>query len=261
MADYIKNADTQARTTYPIVFRTMKVYHEQETVRPLVMPFHQLLLVLDGKGTLFCNGNTYPIKKGSAFLTAQGAKVGYTNDGGLISAFLTAKGIAADMLAQSFLQDGLLLIENADPQKYVGLIADLAANYRSGIDQGKLSAMTYSVFVDFLSHRKKEIPTWLENTVAYIHLRFAEKLTLTELAKRQYVSVSKLCHGFKQYYGTSVIAYIMLVRLQYARDLLRNFPELMTKDVAASCGFTDVGYFCKAYRAKYHKSPSEEKRQ
>lgn len=261
MAEYIKNADTQAKSTYPIVFRTMKVYHEQETVRPHVMPFHQLLLVLDGKGTLFCNGNTYPIKKGSAFLTAQGATVGYTNDGGLISAFLTAKGIAADMLAQSFLQDGLLLIENADPEKYVGLIAELAENYKAGIDQGKLSAMTYSAFVDFLSHRKKEIPLWLENTAAYIHLHFAEKLTLAELAKRAFVSVSKLCHGFKQYYGMSVIAYILLVRLQYARDLLRNFPELMTKDVANSCGFVDVGYFCKAYRAKYHKSPSKEKRQ
>ena len=261
MTEYIKNVDIKAQATYPITFHTMKVYHEQETIKPRILPFHQILLVLDGSGTLYCSGKTYPIKKGCAFFTAQGTEVGYTNNGGFISAFLTARGAAADMLAQNILQEGLLLIENADLEKYVTFISDLIANYKHGSDQGQLSAITYSIFVDFLSQRKREFPLWLEKTTAFIHLHFREKLTLEELAKREHVSVSKLCHSFKEYYGTSVLAYIMIVRLQYARDLLRNFPELMIKEVATSCGFSDVGYFCKTYRAKYHKSPSEEKLQ
>lgn len=224
------------------------------------MHCHQILLVLDGKGTLHCNGKTFALHKGCAFFTASHTPVQYINEGGLISAFLTVKGPAANDLAKKFSEDGLLFVENAKLEKYISFIKQLIYDYRNGCDQGKLSVQAYSILVDFLSQRKSDLPKWLNETVKYINLHFDEKLTLARLANLTYVSVSKLCHDFKKYYSVPVFEYIMNVRLQHAHALLRDSPNIMTKDVAERCGFFDVGYFCKAYRKKYGKTPSEEKR-
>ena len=244
---------------YPITLHSACVHHIQETVKGRVMPFHQILLVLDGKGTLYCNGKSYTLQKGCAFFTSSYTPVEYVNNGGLISAYLTVTGSAVAELAESFASDGLLFFENTNIQKFISLIKQIIFSYHFDCNQGALSVLAYSFFVEFLSQQNSNAPEWLNETVKYINLHFHEKLTLAELANLSFISVSKLCHNFKKAYSVSVFEYIMDVRLQHARATLLAFPDTMIKDVAEQCGFFDVGYFCKMYRKKYGKTPSEEK--
>lgn len=259
MIRFTLNTGIQDALAYPIAFYSACDYYEQENVQGRVMLFHQLLLVLDGQGTLIHNGKYYPLRQGCAFFTKSYTPVDYINEGGLISAFLTVKGPAIDSLAKNLTEDGLLFQENANVEKYVSLIKRLLYDYRKGCDQGTLSVQAYSIFVDFLSKHNSNIPEWLNKTVRYISLNLDKKLTLTELANLSYVSVSKLCHDFKKAFSVSVFEYIMNVRLQHARAILLSSPDIMTKDVAEQCGFFDTGYFCRMYRKKYGKAPSEEK--
>ena len=76
------------------------------------MNFHQILFVIDGKGILKCNGNTYELKRGCAFFTAIGVPVEYSNTGGLVTAFLTATGTAVADLMECFSCDGFLFYES-----------------------------------------------------------------------------------------------------------------------------------------------------
>lgn len=260
MIRFTLNTGIQDALIYPIAFYSASEYYEQETVQGRVLLFHQLLLVLDGKGTLIHNGKRYPLQKGCAFFTKSYTPVDYINEDGLISAFLTVKGPAIDSLAKNMTESGLLFKENVNVEKYVSLIQRLLYDYRNGCDQGTLSVQAYSIFVDFLSQRNSDAPKWLIDTVKYINLNLDKKLTLAELANLSFVSVSKLCHDFKKAYSVSVFEYIMNVRLQHARALFLASPDIMTKDVAELCGFFDTGYFCRMYRRKYGKSPSEEKK-
>lgn len=259
MRSFILNAISQEDSAYPITFFTASNYHLQETIPTRAIAFHQILLILEGTGTVYCNGKSHKLQRGCAFFTAQGTAVEYINEGNLVSAFLTVKGAAVDQLAEKFSDNGFLYLENTEVEKYLSWITRLIDDYQSGCEQGSLSVQAYSFFVDFLSQRPSDVPAWLRKVVQFIHLHFDEKLTLTMLANHAYVSTSKLCHGFKKQYSVSVFEYIMNVRLQYAHDLLHTSPDLMTKDVAAQCGFRDCGYFCKAYRNKYGRTPSEEK--
>ena len=260
MSNFTVNTMAQQNDLYPIVFHTASDHHIQETVRNRILPSHQILLVLDGKGTLLFRGVEYPIQKGCGFFTAKDTLTEYVNEGGLISAFLTAGGPAADLLCQALSNDGFLFLEDVNLQKYLSMLQQLIRDYHDGCDQGKLSAQAYSFFVEFLSQKKTDLPAWLEKTVTYINLHFDRKLTLSDLAQQGCISVSKLCHDFKRHYGVSVFEYIMSVRLQYAHNLLLKSPETRTKDAAIQSGFFDVGYFCKMYRKQYGKSPSEQRR-
>jgi AraC-like DNA-binding protein len=245
---------------YPIMFYTANAEYNQENILNRTFSRHQILLVLDGKGTLICGTASYHLKRGCAFFIAGNVCHSYTNDGNLITAFLTVLGPAADALAAEFAQNGLFFTENANIEKQVADIAEIITKYKNGESQGKLSIITYSFFVNFLLQQKSDVPEWLEEITKYIHLHLSEKLTLEYLASLKFVSVSKLCHSFKKHYSVSVFEYIMDVRLQYAHDLLRDYPQITTKEAASVCGFFDSGYFCKAYRKKYGRTPTEEKR-
>lgn len=257
MKDVTYNRSMQ-EFVYPITFFTASIYYDQESVQGRTMPFHQLLLVLDGEGTMSFNNTRYPLKKGCAFFTQSFTSVEYTNDKGLVSAFITATGPALDCLTK-LTDNGLLFLENVNIEKYISLIKRLLYDYRNGCDQGKLSVQTYSIFVDFLSQNSLDISEWLNKTVRYINLNLNKKLTLIELANYSHVSVSKLCHDFKKAFSMSVFEYVMNARLQHARTLLHASSDIMTKDVAELCGFFDTGYFCRMYRKKYGHSPSKEK--
>ena len=244
---------------YPIMFYTANQDYSQENIIDRVLGRHQILIVLDGSGSLIYNGTTYKLKRGCAFYTAAKAPHSYINEGGLRCAFITALGPAADALAEELVTSGMYFTDNANIENMASEISQIIKLYNNGKDQGTLSTLTYSFFVDFLSKQKSDVPEWLENITKYIHIHLSEKLTLEKLAGVAFISVSKLCHGFKNYYSVSVFDYIIDIRLQHARDLLKASPKITTKEVAGACGFSDIGYFCKLYRKKYEKTPTEEK--
>ena len=259
MEDFIFNSFSNDTEIYPITFFTACARHLQESVRQRVLPFNQIIIILDGIGTLHLNGKNYPLKRGCAVFTTAQYSIGYTNDGGLVSAFITATGPAVEFLSQNFAPEGFLLFNKIDLDKYVSSISHIVSCYKNGYNHGKLSSMTYSLFVDFLSQKQSEDLVPLSKIISYINLHFNEKLCLKMLAEIEYISVSKLCHDFKKYYGCSAFEYIINARLQHAYNLLRNYPDISINDVAVKSGFFDVGYFCRAYRKKYGITPSKDK--
>jgi transcriptional regulator GlxA family with amidase domain len=59
---------------------------------------------------------------------------------------------------------------------------------------------------------------------------------------------------FKRAIGMSPINYLIQVRLQKARKLLRESGYDMN-DVAVMCGFSDSNYFIKCFKEAYHTTP------
>ena len=67
----------------PVIFNTASAYYKQPTTEYAKgnQDFFQILIVLEGKGTLYCNNEVYNLKKGSAFFTAPCTYSKYTDDG------------------------------------------------------------------------------------------------------------------------------------------------------------------------------------
>lgn len=253
-------ADTCAH--FPVYFYTACDCYEQETVRRPngISHFHQLLFILGGTGMLKHGTNSYELKRGSAFFTASGVPTEYINTGGLTSAFLTVKGGALDDIMRCYGCDGFLYYESVNTEKYVFEIKRLLERYYTDKRDGVLSAMAYSLLISFFEEGQVGHDS-LDGVVSYIERNFSKHLTLSELAGVAKASVSTLSHGFKEKYGSSVFECILDLRLTYASELLLSNPNMMTKQVALSCGFEDVSYFCRAYKKKFGKTPSGTKGQ
>ena len=254
---YNLNADDEA--VFPISFHTACAHHVQESVRRSSgASIDQILLVLEGSGTLNCQGQSYNLKAGSAFFVGRGCPVEYLDDGGLVSAFITFKGQAVDSILDFYGCDGFLYREGYHVQRYTDKINEMIELYYNGKSRGRLSAKVYAFVIEFFEGRKNK-STPADDVAAYIQQNFGKKLTVSELAGVANCCVSKLCQDFKKQYGCSAIEYLLDVRLRYARDMLSNDPDVAVKTAALSCGFEDVSYFCRAYKKKFGVTPTEDR--
>ena len=89
----------------------------------------------------------------------------------------------------------------------------------------------------------------------FIGEHFREELRLDVLADRFFVSKYYLAHAFRQTVGTSVYHYILLKRLQHARQMLAE--GCSPGEACQSCGFQDYANFYRSFRQIYGISPQE----
>ncbi len=86
-----------------------------------------------------------------------------------------------------------------------------------------------------------------------------EPLSAVELARAAGLSVRQVERLFLRHLNMTPGRYYMRLRLERARELLRqtNMPIL---DVAIAAGFTSHSYFAQSYRMVFGRPPSEERR-
>lgn len=97
----------------------------------------------------------------------------------------------------------------------------------------------------------------INKSIEYMSTHFTQKITLAELAAISNKSVSYYGKTFKKLFGVTPIDYLLSMRISYAKKLLKNGASVT--ETAALCGFSNLYYFSKAFRAREHMSPSEYK--
>lgn len=245
----------------PIMFRSVCSDYDQETLSWSEgrTYFYMMQFVIDGTGILRCRGREYNLKPGCAFLIAKGVAFEYINLGGLRSALLSTVGSVPEDFMRLHKIDSHVFHQDVDLKKYVGMINDIEYAYYSTSKKSKLSSLAYEIFSEFFSEGTKQKSTINEQVLSYLKQNFMNKITLEEISESVGISVSKLCHDFKKAYGCSVFSKIKELRLNYAKELISSNNNCRIGEVASSCGFDDLSYFCRAYKERFNKTPMEDK--
>lgn len=98
--------------------------------------------------------------------------------------------------------------------------------------------------------------TLIKSISTYIKENYKDKITLEMLATHANISVFHLSHIFKQSTGQTPIDYLNQYRLITSADMLRT-TDLSIMDIAFECGYNNVSYFNRAFKAKYGMTPKE----
>jgi len=96
----------------------------------------------------------------------------------------------------------------------------------------------------------KEIPEWYSNfsdVAAFINTRYAETITVDDLVRLTRCSNSQFRRGFKKFFKMTPMDYILLTRINAAREMLDHSTRLIA-EIALAVGFCDHSHFIRTFK-------------
>jgi len=99
-------------------------------------------------------------------------------------------------------------------------------------------------------------PQWLTQAHELVKSRFAEPLTLSEMASAVGVHPVTLAREFRRYYRSTIGDMVRHERIEFTcREILK--PDATLTDVAISAGFYDQSHFAKTFKQIMGVTPSQ----
>lgn len=90
----------------------------------------------------------------------------------------------------------------------------------------------------------------------YIEKHFEKNITASDLADLGYMSVSSLNRAFKKETGMTPIGYLIEIRIEQAKKLLRR-KNIPITEIALRCGFGSSAHFSSCFAKHTGTAPSE----
>lgn len=91
---------------------------------------------------------------------------------------------------------------------------------------------------------------------AYISEHYAKPITSEHLCKQLGIGRSKLFKLSQELYGCGISTQLRKLRMEKARTLLLDRPDLSITQIASECGYGDYNYFISVFSRTYGKSPN-----
>jgi AraC-like DNA-binding protein/quercetin dioxygenase-like cupin family protein len=238
---------------------------------PKVVDYYLLHYIQSGKGTYTCQGVTRQLGPGDSFIIEPGELVSYVADeeDPWHYRWLAFKGERAGrLLGQTGLSPhhpvvhtermhavGLLykriqaVFQSKRPNanlKVVGHLHLLLAEYAE--------AMQYCPQSETLLEDGKEQS--VRQAIRYLSTQYAEPITIELMAEAVGYNRAYLSMLFKLHTGLTPVTFLLKLRIDKARQLLRERLELTVEQIASSVGFQDPLYFSKQFKRLHGMSPS-----
>lgn len=233
-----------------------------------------IVLVYDGFGLFECNGEKRIVKRGDLIYFPEGVKrlmKVYKNKNLSFRSFNFRYRILLEHKTDWWIENPILPLEFVTEITDLGLFKRLEhlfsriQEYYTTLQYSASSQMRYyatEILSLLLSSNKNNISFSEKNiinkSIEFMSQHFTEKITLQTLADHVGKSVSYYGKCFKKSLGMTPIEYLLSARIAYSKTLLKN--GISVTNAAKSCGFSDVYYFSKMFRAKENMTPSEYKK-
>lgn len=127
-------------------------------------------------------------------------------------------------------------------------------DYIASASQVLQAVASYLCMERMVTLRKEKLPIQIDE---YITEHFTEKLDAAVLCEHFHIGRTYLYEIAKQNYGVGVAEYIRTLRIEKAKQLLTEQPDLHISEVAFSCGFSDYNYFMTVFKRVAGMSPRQ----
>lgn len=108
-----------------------------------------------------------------------------------------------------------------------------------------------------LKDRRMSPQELYDSAVAYIQENYAQPLSMQSVCDEIGISQTYLSRLFRKYSDTTFNTFLTQCRMEAAKRLLQEKPDLLLYDVAACVGYEDSSYFTKVFRQYTGKTPSQ----
>lgn len=253
----------------------IELYHIDSSDARYEMSSHwhgeiEIIRVLDGVLNIRLNNNTYRAKKGDVIFVNSETVHGAVPENCVYECidfhldFLPASDGGSRYFVDSLINHEYLINEYCTPEQKeycsaVNALFECMKNKSSGYKFKVIGAL-YSLFgtiIDMHLYSQssgaasisadKNVPK-LKNVLFFIRNNYDSPITLSDMAEAAGMSPKYFCYFFKDMTAKSPIEYLTGYRIEKASRKLLN-SDLSVTDIAFSCGFNDLSYFIKTFKA------------
>ena len=108
-----------------------------------------------------------------------------------------------------------------------------------------------------MSDRKLSPRELYDYAAQYIRDNYAQPLSMQSVCDEIGISQTYLSRLFRKYSDTTFNAWLTRCRMEAAKKLLTEKPDLLLRDVAACVGYEDSSYFTKVFHQYTGQTPSQ----
>lgn len=226
--------------------------------------FCEILYVRSGKGLVYIGEETLEINPGD--LLVFNPNVTHYESGQELSLYF----IGVTRIRLDGMDEDYLLEKNVSPVLHAGAAAPvLESLFVQLITEAERKLYYYDEISDSLV---KIIINYILRIVAYgdcsyfrtndsyaqakkyIDENYANIKTVDDVCRSMYISRYYLSHLFKEYSGMSPLKYIIIKRIEYAKELLRT-TDLPISEIALKTGYVELNSFIKIFKKVENMTP------
>lgn len=111
---------------------------------------------------------------------------------------------------------------------------------------------------NILTKKEQSTVDLVKKAKLYIERNYAKDLMLDEVSRQLQISPYYFSKLFKKRTGNNFIEYVTNVRMEKAKELLRNSDKSM-KEICIEVGYSDANYFSRTFKKNVGVSPTEYK--
>lgn len=244
--------------------------YQHEMIRPSGMPeLAQVSMCVCGEGEFTDDsGRTYRIREGDIFYFMPDTPHSYRNITEKWSVryiLIGGSGAPEFMRSLGYLRSGVLHPDRETFKKLIDIWQAVDVTHKDRLNPeliAEFSLICYKTVVSlrhFLFDETAEKRTRSYNriipVISVIESQFGSDLPLEYLSGLIGVTPTYLCRLFRNSLNMSPTAYISKVRMDRAREFLRERRNMQIRDIAAECGFESAGYFGKVFKRTFGITP------
>lgn len=120
----------------------------------------------------------------------------------------------------------------------------------------KWTVKVMETFIDNVYQTRFKI---IEEIMSFIRKNYNQPISLQTVGKHFKLNTYTLCRLFKNEVGINFHKYLTKVRIEEAKDMLRNNKKDLL-DISLETGFVDVSHFAKTFKKTEGMTPSQYKK-
>lgn len=242
----------------------------QHQAGPKIYDYYLLHYVKGGSGIFRTEQRNYQLGAGDCFLIHPGQLVSYVSDADQPWEYRWAAftGRESDdlVLQAGFTPEQPVLAADGDsaiPGALAGMMTAFFANKESAhltslgylyliIGEAAERLSTYSRLPGAGSQVKRTV----KQMIHFMSSQYAHPVSIEQMCGSLGYNRAYLSRVFKQETGLSPVTYLLKLRIEKSRQLLRERPELSVEQISSSVGLTDALYFSRQFKRFCGQSPT-----
>jgi AraC-like DNA-binding protein len=243
--------------------------------------FSELTAVIGGTAMHCVNDEVYFIKRGDVFVINGGSGHGYRSPNNLkiynvmfradklldtdsdMYKLTGFKELFSVNAKNKKFQSRLTLSHNAF-EKFCALLKEMCQEYERKEKGWKTALKADFILSALMLSRAYSVPAGdskvyannLDAAITFIENNYTRQISISELASMSNSSERHFARVFRQTYKVTPGNYILELRMQRARVLLKN-TALGISEISSDCGFNDSNYFTRQFHQLFGVTPRE----